>query len=100
MSADACAVRASRRSLLLPSDGLRRSFAQVRIPVDARLARSGATPGWTDDEIRSVTAPTFLVIGDQDFVRLDQPASSRDVTGRADVLCVTVDLRRRVAGPR
>ena len=30
--------------------------------------------GWTDDEIRSVTAPTFLVIGDQDFVRLDHAA--------------------------
>jgi pimeloyl-ACP methyl ester carboxylesterase len=31
-------------------------------------------PGWTDDEIRSVSAPTFLVIGDQDFVRLDHAA--------------------------
>ncbi len=28
-------------------------------------------PGWTDQEIRSATAPTLLVIGDQDFVRLD-----------------------------
>ena len=30
--------------------------------------------GWTDDEIRSITAPTLLVIGDQDFVRLDHAA--------------------------
>src|SRR4051812_201481 len=30
--------------------------------------------GWTDDEIRSVTAPTLLVIGDRDFVRLDHAA--------------------------
>jgi pimeloyl-ACP methyl ester carboxylesterase len=30
--------------------------------------------GWTDDQIRSITAPTFLVIGDQDFVRLDHAA--------------------------
>jgi pimeloyl-ACP methyl ester carboxylesterase len=30
--------------------------------------------GWTDDQVRSVGAPTFLVIGDQDFVRLDHAA--------------------------
>jgi pimeloyl-ACP methyl ester carboxylesterase len=30
--------------------------------------------GWTDDEVRSVTAPTMLVIGDNDFVRLDHAA--------------------------
>src|SRR5215212_3053733 len=27
-------------------------------------------PGWTEAEIRAITAPTFLVIGDRDFVRL------------------------------
>ena len=31
-------------------------------------------PGWTDDQIRSVPAPTLLVLGDQDFVRLDHAA--------------------------
>jgi pimeloyl-ACP methyl ester carboxylesterase len=30
--------------------------------------------GWTADEIRSITASTSLVIGDQDFVRLDHAA--------------------------
>src|SRR5215204_4066989 len=30
--------------------------------------------GWTADEIRSIAAPTFLVIGDRDFVRLDHAA--------------------------
>jgi pimeloyl-ACP methyl ester carboxylesterase len=30
--------------------------------------------GWTDDEVRSVAAPTLLVIGDRDFVRLDHAA--------------------------
>ena len=35
--------------------------------------------GWTDDEIRSVTAPTFLVIGDHDFVRLDHAAEMLDL---------------------
>lgn len=31
-------------------------------------------PGWTADEIRSIAAPTFLVVGDRDFVRLDHAA--------------------------
>src|SRR3954468_9746102 len=35
--------------------------------------------GWTDDEIRSIAAPTFLVIGDQDFVRLDHAAEMLDL---------------------
>src|SRR3954452_6782572 len=35
--------------------------------------------GWTDDEIRSVTAPTMLVIGDRDFVRLDHAAEMLDL---------------------
>src|SRR3954471_23670614 len=30
--------------------------------------------GWTADEIRSITVPTFVVIGDRDFVRLDHAA--------------------------
>lgn len=36
-------------------------------------------PGWTDDEIRSITAPTSLVIGDRDFVRLDHAAEMLDL---------------------
>jgi pimeloyl-ACP methyl ester carboxylesterase len=35
--------------------------------------------GWTDDEVQSVTAPTFLVIGDRDFVRLDHAAEMLDL---------------------
>src|SRR3954470_22202382 len=35
--------------------------------------------GWTSDEIRSITAPTFLVIGDRDFVRLDHAAEMLDL---------------------
>jgi pimeloyl-ACP methyl ester carboxylesterase len=35
--------------------------------------------GWTDDEIRSVKAPTLLVIGDRDFVRLDHAAEMLDL---------------------
>ena len=35
--------------------------------------------GWTADEIRAITAPTFLVIGDRDFVRLDHAAEMLDL---------------------
>jgi pimeloyl-ACP methyl ester carboxylesterase len=35
--------------------------------------------GWTVDEIRSITAPTFLVVGDRDFVRLDHAAEMLDL---------------------
>src|SRR4051812_5276852 len=35
--------------------------------------------GWTADEIRSITAPTLLVIGDNDFVRLDHAAEMLDL---------------------
>jgi pimeloyl-ACP methyl ester carboxylesterase len=35
--------------------------------------------GWTAEEIRSVSAPTFLVIGDHDFVRLDHAAEMLDL---------------------
>jgi pimeloyl-ACP methyl ester carboxylesterase len=35
--------------------------------------------GWTVNEIRSVSAPTFLVIGDCDFVRLDHAAEMLDL---------------------
>jgi pimeloyl-ACP methyl ester carboxylesterase len=33
-----------------------------------------AWEGWSDDQIRSVKAPTLLVIGDRDFTRLDHAA--------------------------
>jgi pimeloyl-ACP methyl ester carboxylesterase len=35
--------------------------------------------GWTADEIRSISAPTSLVIGDRDFVRLDHAAEMLDL---------------------
>jgi pimeloyl-ACP methyl ester carboxylesterase len=35
--------------------------------------------GWTAEEIRSIAAPTFLVIGDRDFVRLEHAAEMLDL---------------------
>lgn len=40
--------------------------------------------GWTADEIRSITAPTFLVVGDRDFVYLD-PAAEMHVAANPAV---------------
>jgi pimeloyl-ACP methyl ester carboxylesterase len=44
--------------------------------------------GWTAGEVRSITAPTLLVIGDNDFVRLDHAAEMLDLfpDGRLAVL--------------
>jgi pimeloyl-ACP methyl ester carboxylesterase len=44
--------------------------------------------GWSDDEIRSIAAPTLLVIGDRDFVRLEHAAEMLDLLadGRLAVL--------------
>ena len=35
--------------------------------------------GWTAEEIRSIAAPTLLIIGDRDFVRLDHAAEMLDL---------------------
>jgi pimeloyl-ACP methyl ester carboxylesterase len=35
--------------------------------------------GWTSEEIRTIAAPTLLVIGDRDFVRLDHAAEMLDL---------------------
>jgi pimeloyl-ACP methyl ester carboxylesterase len=35
--------------------------------------------GWTADQVRAITAPTLLVIGDRDFVRLDHAAEMLDL---------------------
>src|SRR3954454_13577683 len=65
--------------------------------------------GWTADEIQSITAPTFLVIGDRDFVRLDHAAEMLDLFGdcRLAVLPATrhtevmqrADQLRALVGP-
>src|SRR3954452_18577438 len=65
--------------------------------------------GWTADEIRMITASTFLVVGDRDFVRLDHAAEMLDlfpdsrlsvlpVTGHTEVMQHSEELRSLV-GP-
>jgi pimeloyl-ACP methyl ester carboxylesterase len=36
-------------------------------------------PGWTAEQVRSISAPTLLVIGDRDFIRLDHAAEMLDL---------------------
>ncbi len=65
--------------------------------------------GWTAEEVRSITAPTFLVVGDRDFVRLDHAAEMLDLlpdarlavlpaTRHTEVMARTDELRALV-GP-
>jgi pimeloyl-ACP methyl ester carboxylesterase len=48
--------------------------------------------GWTAEEIRSIAAPTFVVVGDRDFVRLDHAAEMLE-TFRDCRLAVLPDTR-------
>ena len=57
--------------------------------------------GWTEEEIRNIAAPTFLVIGDRDFVRLDHAAEMLDLFPdcRLAVLPATRTPARRPNSP-
>jgi pimeloyl-ACP methyl ester carboxylesterase len=39
----------------------------------------GAFEGWKADELRAITAPTLLVLGDHDFVRVEHAAEMHDL---------------------
>jgi len=39
----------------------------------------GALPGWSDDELRELTGATLVLIGDNDFVRVDHAAHMQEV---------------------
>lgn len=39
----------------------------------------GSLPGWSDDELRELTVPTLVLIGDNDFVRVEHAAHMQDV---------------------
>jgi pimeloyl-ACP methyl ester carboxylesterase len=41
--------------------------------------------GWSDDDIRAVTAPTLLIVGDHDFVRLEHAALMLDLLPNAQL---------------
>lgn len=41
--------------------------------------------GWTPDQLRSITAPTLLVIGDTDFVRIEHAAEMHELIPHAQL---------------
>jgi pimeloyl-ACP methyl ester carboxylesterase len=55
--------------------------------------------GWSDEQLQAITAPTLLVIGDSDFVRLEHAAIIHDLLpdARLAVLpdCTHMELMRR-----
>jgi pimeloyl-ACP methyl ester carboxylesterase len=58
-----------------------------------------AHEGWSDEDLRGITAPTLLVIGDTDFVSIGHAADMRDLIpdARLAVLpdCTHMDVTRR-----
>lgn len=49
-------------------------------PFMAKLSAAvGAFEGWPDDDLRAVTAPTLLIVGDTDFVRLEHAARMHEL---------------------
>lgn len=59
--------------------------------------------GWSDAQLRSITAPTLLVVGDTDFVRLEHIVAVHDLLpdARLAVLpgCTHMDVVRRAELP-
>ncbi|WP_222853726.1 alpha/beta fold hydrolase [Fodinicola acaciae] len=55
-------------------------------PFQQKLsAMVASSKGWTDDELRSVAAPTLLVIGDHDFVRIEHAAQMLELIPTAQL---------------
>jgi pimeloyl-ACP methyl ester carboxylesterase len=56
------------------------------------VAKASLTPddvdGWSETDLRAITAPTLLVIADNDFVRLDHAAAMRDLIPAAQLAVV------------
>lgn len=49
-------------------------------PFMAKLSAAvGAFEGWPDDDLRAVAAPTLLIVGDTDFVRLEHAVRMREL---------------------
>jgi pimeloyl-ACP methyl ester carboxylesterase len=65
---------------------MRRGYVRVAPhpeQFDAFQAKLGgmvaAFPGWSDEALRGIAAPTLVVIGDTDFVRVEHAAEMRDL---------------------
>jgi pimeloyl-ACP methyl ester carboxylesterase len=48
----------------------------------------GSLPGWSDDELRELTVPTLVLIGDNDFIRVEHAARMQEVLPHARLAVV------------
>jgi pimeloyl-ACP methyl ester carboxylesterase len=100
------AIPSPELAKLLPTEAdfaaWRASFERVAPDTkayDAILARLNAMlaawPGWSDDEIRAIRAPTLIAIGDNDYVRIEHGAEVARLVAKARlaVLPGTTHLR-------
>jgi pimeloyl-ACP methyl ester carboxylesterase len=58
------------------------AFSTVQAKVAALV---GSYEGWTSDEIRALQARTLILVGDNDFVRLDHAAEMARLVGHAEL---------------
>lgn len=56
--------------------------------------------GWSDDTLRAITAPTLVVVGDHDFVRLEHALEMQELIPGAQLAvlpgCTHMDVTQRV----
>lgn len=62
-------------------------------------AAVGAFEGWPDEDLQAITAPTLLIVGDTDFVRLDHAVQMHDLIPNAQLAVLPgtthIDVMRR-----
>lgn len=80
-----------------------KSYSRVAPDPDHFLtlaAKVSATPEqvdtWTETELRSITTPTLLVVGDHDFIRLDHAAAMRELIPGAQLAVIPGAVHTRL----
>jgi pimeloyl-ACP methyl ester carboxylesterase len=67
--------------------------------LPARCGAASNYEGWSRDELRGLAAPTLVIVGDTDFVRLEHAAEMQRLIPDADLAvlphCVHTDVVRR-----
>jgi pimeloyl-ACP methyl ester carboxylesterase len=65
----------------------------------AKATAAAAYDGWSEDDLRGLAAPTLLVVGDTDFVRIEHAAQMHRLIpdARLAILpaCTHMDVMRR-----
>ncbi|HEV7887659.1 MAG TPA: alpha/beta fold hydrolase, partial [Acidimicrobiales bacterium] len=58
----------------------------------------GSFPGWDAERLRAITAPTLLIVGDTDFVRLDHAVEMFDLIANAHLAVLPSTTHMGVMG--